>query len=88
MTAIDMQKMDRDRQARIFEAMMESFLKRWEPHHQEDRYAFHAELHSLIRQVYRDAQEPLFDQITKMASAIPMFPQGRIIPDGQSNTHG
>jgi hypothetical protein len=64
----------------MFERMMESFLKRWEPQHQEDRYAFHVELHSLIRQVYRDAQEPLIDQITKMMSAMPMFPT-RIMPD-------
>ena len=84
-TAMDMMKMDKERQARMFEAMMESFLKRWEPDHQEDRYAFHAELHSLIRQVYRDAQEPLLDHITKLAGAMPMFPT---IIAGQPNTKG
>lgn len=84
-SVMDMKKHDQERQARAFELMMESFLKRWEPKHQEDRYAFHAELHSLIRQVYRDAQEPLFEQITKLAAAIPMYPT---ILDGQAGMRG
>lgn len=74
-TAIDMMKMDKERQARMFEAMIEAFLKEWMP---EDHYMaidFERQFHMLVRQIYRDAQEPLLEHITKLASAMPMFPQ-------------
>jgi hypothetical protein len=58
----------------IFEAMMEAFFKRWAPHNDYDKATFHAELSSLIRRVYIDAQEPLAKHITAMISAMPMPP--------------
>lgn len=84
MSAIDMIKLDQERQTRMFERMMETFLKEWMP---EDHYMaidFERDFHMLVRQIYRDAQEPLLDHITKLALSIPMFPQ-RIIPDGPAN---
>lgn len=53
----------------IFERMMESFIKRWAP---DDKYAiaqFDSELHALIRQVYRDAQDPILIHLEKIMSA-------------------
>ncbi len=75
-SAIDMMKMDKERQTRMFEAMIESFLKRWMPEDRRDAAEFDRDFHMLVRQIYRDAQEPLLDHITKLASAMPMFPQG------------
>lgn len=68
-TAIDM---DKERQTRIFEQMIEAFLKEWMP---EDHYMaidFERQFHMLVRQIYRDAQEPLLDRITALASAMTM----------------
>lgn len=53
----------------LFEQMMESFIKRWAP---DDKYAiaqFDSELHALIRQVYRDAQDPILIHLEKIMSA-------------------
>ena len=72
-SAIDMMKMDKERQTRMFEAMIEAFLKEWMP---EDHYMaidFERQFHMLVRQIYRDAQEPLLDHITKLAGAMPMM---------------
>lgn len=66
---IDNAKLDEGRNRMIFEQMMESFIKRWAP---EDKYEiarFDAELHSLLRQVYRDAQDPLLIHMEKIMSA-------------------
>jgi hypothetical protein len=56
----------------IFEAMTEAFFKRWAPPDDYDKATFHAELSSLIRRVYIDAQEPLAKHITAMMAAMPM----------------
>jgi hypothetical protein len=72
-TAMDMQKFDKERQTRLFEQMMESFLKEWLP---EDHYMaidFERDFHMLVRQIYRDAQEPLLDHIAKISGAMAML---------------
>ena len=73
-TAMDMQKLDKERQTRLFERMIEAFLKEWMP---EDHYMameFERGLHMLVRQIYRDAQEPLLEHMTKLSSAFQTFP--------------
>ena len=60
---------------RIFVMQMEQFWKRWAPDDKYEASQFHAELSMLVRQTVREAQEPLLDQISKMAGAFPLFPQ-------------
>jgi hypothetical protein len=62
------------RDAMIFERMMEDFFKRWSPDDKYEGAQFHAQLSSLIRRVYMDAQAPLMKQIEVMIRAMPMTP--------------
>lgn len=73
-SAIDMKSMDKERQARIFESMIEAFLNRYKPTDRYEASEFERDLHMLVRQIYRDAQDPLLDHITKLISAMPMMP--------------
>lgn len=73
---------DNELRKRMFETMMEAFVRRWQPPIvgsadqglAGDNAQFHGELHSLIRQVYADAQAPLLEQMTKLISVMPMYP--------------
>lgn len=60
---------DKLRSQRMFEYAMESFQKRWAPRHINDSAQFQTELFSLVRMIYADAQAPLLDHITKIATA-------------------
>lgn len=74
-TATDQLKRDdAERQQQMFMYMVESFVKRWAP---EDKYAaaeFHAEFHSLVRQIYRDAQEPVLKHLTELCGSMLTLP--------------
>lgn len=61
------EKMD----ARVFELQMEQFWKNWAPDDKYEAACFHAELMSLIRRVYIDAQEPIHKQLAVVYSAMP-----------------
>jgi len=52
------------RQRMIFEKMIEAFIKNWKPSDQLDAYQFEAQLFSIIRQLYFDAQQPALDRLT------------------------
>ena len=54
-----------------FEYGIESFLNQWKPQDRREASQFEAELHSLIRQVYTDAQAPILDRFTQLAMSIP-----------------
>ena len=56
---------------RSFEYGIESFLNQWKPHDRREASQFEAELHSLIRQVYTDAQAPILERFTQLAMSIP-----------------
>lgn len=74
MSTIDHEKARQEIDDRVFVQQMEQFWKRWAP---EDRYeaaTFHAELSMLIRQTYRDAQEPLMKQLAAWGAAMPWLP--------------
>ena len=73
-TKLSEQSFSEARNQRIFEAMMEAFFKRWAPDDKYEMAQFHAELASLIRRVYIDAQEPLTKQLTAVLSTMPMTP--------------
>jgi hypothetical protein len=76
-TATELAMMGQEREAKdqmIFEHMMEDFFKVWAPDDKYEMARFHAELSSLIRRVYIDAQAPLAKQITAMMAAMPMPP--------------
>ena len=78
--------LDQERDAkneRMLELYMEQFWKRWAPDDKYEAAQFHAELHSLVRQIYRDAQEPLIKQWTAVIAAMPLFPTTTVIPKDQ-----
>ena len=75
MTALaEMEKHQVERDARIFELQMEQFWKNWAPDDKYEAARFNAELSLLVRQIYREAQEPLHKQMTAMLSLLPTFP--------------
>jgi hypothetical protein len=51
-------QIDAERKRHYYLIMMESFAKRWAPDDPYDACQFHAELDTIIRQVYEDAAEP------------------------------
>lgn len=61
---------------RMFEQMAEQFFKKWSPQDRYDASEFNAEFYSLVRQIYADAQEPVFKQLHSFISAMPVFPLG------------
>lgn len=63
---------DEARQRAMFEHMIEDFIKRWKPSEPYDQHQFEAQLFSIVRQIYRDAQQPVLDQLTKIAMSVPM----------------
>jgi hypothetical protein len=69
--ATDISKLNRAREAAIFEMQMEAFFKRWAPPDVADAAQFHAQLVSLIRRTYEDAQAPLFKHIETLINALP-----------------
>lgn len=72
MTATEaIQRDDETRQRRMFEDMIEHFTKTYRPQDRYEAAEFDRMLFTLVRQIYRDAQQPLLDQITKMAMAMP-----------------
>jgi hypothetical protein len=63
---------ERDRY--MFERMAESFFNTWAPEDRYERSKFDAQFYSLVRQIYRDAQEPTLKQLVNLASSAPLFP--------------
>jgi uncharacterized protein (DUF2267 family) len=61
-----------ERERRILEAMMEDFYKRWLPEERCDQARFGTELHMLVRQIYREAQEPAFKQLEVLMRSMPL----------------
>ncbi len=64
------QRAESDRR-RAFEYQMESFLNQWKPADSYEASEFSAQLISLVRQIYTDAQRPVLDQFTKLAMSLP-----------------
>jgi hypothetical protein len=62
------------RDDRIFVQCIEHFIRAWGPEDLYDRSEFEAQLHGIVRQIYRDAQEPLLKQLTTMVLALPFIP--------------
>jgi hypothetical protein len=62
---------DEDHQRATFEHMVESFSKNYRPVNPNEAYYFDRDFYSLVRQIYRDAQQPLLDQLTKIISVLP-----------------
>jgi hypothetical protein len=85
-TAMDMNKREKELQARAFEARAEDFFKRWSPGNSREDAEFHRDLMMLVRTIYQDAQAPLLDHIMKMSATMVFSPM--VIPDGQANTRG
>lgn len=77
-TATIMAQRDEERERMIFEHMVEAFTKTYRPKDPYDAAEFDRLLFSIVRQIYRDAQQPLLDQITKIMMAMPLA--GQIFP--------
>jgi hypothetical protein len=57
------------REDRVFEVMLEAFITRYRPTDPLDGATFDMAVHTLVRNIYRDAQAPLLAQIAKMIGA-------------------
>lgn len=68
------------REARIFELQMEQFWKNWAPDDKYEAARFQAELSSLVRQIYREAQDPLLKQMMALMATMPTLP---IVPSAR-----
>jgi hypothetical protein len=62
-------QIDAERKRHYYTIMMESFAKRWAPRDPYENHLFHAELDTIIRQVYEDAASPWREQIMKIVDA-------------------
>lgn len=63
-----------ERRKRAFEYQIESFLNQWKPDDRQEASQFEAQLISLVRQVYADAQAPILDQMSKLIQELPTSP--------------
>ena len=67
--------MQEDQRQRNFEYMAQSFFERWQPEDKREASQFSAELFSLVRNLYIDAQKPAMDELVKVLRCLPMvFP--------------
>ncbi len=60
----------KEREKRVFELSMESFLRAWAPNDPCKRSQFDAQLFSLVRQIYQDAQEPVLKQLGEIGKYV------------------
>jgi hypothetical protein len=67
-------KVKDERDRLIFEQMTEQFWQRYAPEDKYEASRFAADLHSLVRQIYREAQEPAFKQLEAIIRALPIAP--------------
>lgn len=71
---------------RMFEDMIGGFYTRWGPKDERDRDLFATQLHSIIRQAYRDAQEPLLSSISKsMTTHLDLMAMSPMLKDKAPN---
>jgi|HubBroStandDraft_4_1064222.scaffolds.fasta_scaffold00027_56 hypothetical protein len=70
---LEMAKRKDEIDRRIMDAMVEDFYKRWCPGGADDS-RFATDLHMLVRQIYREAQEPAFKQLEIFIRALPIVP--------------
>lgn len=66
----------------ILHNCMEAFWKRWAPDDRREAAEFQADLHNIVRQVYREAQAPVLKQLGVVASALPLWPNPPFIKPG------
>ena len=58
---------------RDFEYQMESFLNQWKPTDRFEASQFEAQLFSLVRQIYADAQAPILKQFDHLIMSMPIL---------------
>lgn len=68
-TAVEaLRAQDKERRDRhMFELRVQDFVKTWAPDDPYERAQFDAQLFSLVRQIYFDAQQTVWDELTKIA---------------------
>jgi hypothetical protein len=64
-----MDRRDAEFRERVLDTTIQSFTKSFRPSDLRDADDFDRALHSLVRLIYREAQQPLLDGMTKIASA-------------------
>lgn len=85
MNNIDAQQMNDGRKQAQFEHMIEYFLRTWAPRDLRDRDRFSADLMSIIRQTYTDAQEPMHRHLNEIVRSLPVIPWPPAKAEGKSS---
>jgi hypothetical protein len=75
---------NKERQKQAFEYQIESFLNSWAPADRYERSQFESQLHSLVRQIYADAQEPVFNELHRIIALLPFAPMTKKEPSDAS----
>ena len=70
---VDHDKRIKELNERAFEQRMRQFIETWKPEDRRDASDFEAQLISLVRHIYADAQEPLLKHIGEMCRAMPLI---------------
>lgn len=78
---IDTDKIDQERAERELDGMIRYFLKRYEPEERRDRLDFEADLHRIVREIYREASKP-YEKALMGASLLNMTQAPVFIPKG------
>lgn len=71
LTATQVMRDQEVRDQRMLEQHIEAFMRAWAPQDSYDRNVFEGQFHTIVRLIYREAQAPLLDHITKIAMATP-----------------
>jgi hypothetical protein len=66
------EQVKRDQQERLLNQYTEWFFRKWAPEDPEQNSEFHADFHTLLRTMHRDAMEPVTKLMTDILSAMPV----------------
>jgi hypothetical protein len=69
---MNIENMQEEMRHRQFEIYAQRFFERWQPKDQIEAQQFSAELFSLVRKIYVDANGPANDMIAKIMQCLPL----------------
>lgn len=73
---IDTEKYQEQQSQRVFEYMAQDFFKRWQPEDPREAAQFSAEMFSIFRRIYMDAQKPAMDELIRVLKCLPIVYSG------------
>jgi hypothetical protein len=62
------------KERQILAERTQRFLEYWQPRDKYDQRDFERDFYYLVHEIYREAQKPLIEQMTKAFAATPMMP--------------